>query len=64
MQMEENMFRVVPLCWMCVHCKIRLNTLYLDTVGVRAVTEDFCCLNEASLKRYGSFRLEEERLFG
>jgi len=21
MQREENMFRV-PLCWMCVHCKI------------------------------------------
>jgi len=21
MQTEENMFRV-PLCWMCVHCKI------------------------------------------
>ena len=27
MQREENMFRV-PLCWMCVHCKIHYLTFF------------------------------------
>lgn len=36
------------------------HTEKLDTVDVRAVAEDFCCLNEARLKRYGSFRLQKK----
>jgi len=32
MQREENMFRV-PLCWMCVHCKIHY-TYYYDYIVI------------------------------